>query len=185
MTVHITSPLTDEVTSTLKVGDIVKISGVIYTARDAAHKRLVELVANSEAFPFPLEGAIIYYVGPTPAPKGRPIGSAGPTSSYRMDSYAPILMDNGQKAMIGKGLRSQDLIDNMVKNKAVYLAATGGAGALISKTILSSEVVAYPDLGPEAVHKLTVKDFPCVVAIDCKGNSIYEQGPKAYLNSIK
>lgn len=162
-------------------GERILLSGIIYTARDAAHKRLVELVDLKKPLPFPLEGAVIYYVGPTPAPPGKVIGSAGPTTSYRMDAYAPTLLDLGQLGMIGKGDRSHEVIKSMIKNGAVYFAAIGGAAALISKHILNAEIIAYEDLGAEAIRKLEIKDMPVVVAIDSKGKSIYDTGPREYL----
>jgi fumarate hydratase subunit beta len=172
----IMTPLTDEVVEKLKVGDRLLINGVIYAARDAAHKRLVELIHKDEELPFDIEGQIIYYVGPTPPKPGKPIGSAGPTSSYRMDSYAPLLVAKGLKGMIGKGSRGREVIEAMKKHKAIYLAATGGAGALISRTIKSAEVVAYEDLGTEAIRKLVVEDFPTIVVNDTKGNDLYQMG---------
>jgi len=158
----------------------VLINGVIYTGRDAAHKRLVELVDRGQPLPFDIRGQIIYYVGPTPPKPGMPIGAAGPTSSYRMDPYAPILMDKGLKGMIGKGVRGKAVVDAMKKYKAVYFAATGGAGALISKTIKKAEVVAYEELGTEAVRRLEVKDFPAIVVNDIYGNDLYEEGKRQY-----
>jgi fumarate hydratase subunit beta len=176
----IMTPLTDEVVEKLKVGDRLLINGVIYAARDAAHKRLVELIHKDEELPFDIEGQIIYYVGPTPPKPGKPIGSAGPTSSYRMDSYAPLLVAKGLKGMIGKGSRGKEVIEAMKKHKAIYLAATGGAGALISRTIKSAEVVAYEDLGTEAIRKLVVEDFPTIVVNDTKGNDLYQMGRNQY-----
>ena len=181
----INTPLTKEDAISLKCGEKVLLSGIIYTARDAAHKRLLELVEKNEDLPFTIEGSVIYYVGPTPAPPGKVIGSAGPTTSYRMDVYSPTLLDLGQLGMIGKGGRSSEVINSMIKNKAVYFAAIGGAAALISKHIISAEIVAYEDLGAEAIRKLEVKDMPVVVAIDSEGNSIYDRGPKEYLNYIE
>ncbi|NPA51244.1 MAG: Fe-S-containing hydro-lyase [Epsilonproteobacteria bacterium] len=175
-----TTPLSNEDIEKLKAGDIVYLSGVIYTARDAAHKRLVELIEKGEELPFELEGSVIYYVGPTPPKPGEPIGSAGPTTSYRMDSYAPILIKHGQKGMIGKGKRNQEVRDACQKYKAVYFGATGGAGALISKAIKSAEIIAYPELGPEAIRKLVVEDFPVTVINDAYGNDLYEIGRKKY-----
>jgi len=176
----INTPLTDEVTEKLKIGQKVLISGVIYTARDAAHKRLVELIKKGERFPFDIKNNIIYYVGPTPSKPGMAIGSAGPTTSYRMDSYAPILIAQGLKGMIGKGARGHEVIEAMKKYKAAYFAATGGAGALISKTIKKSDIVAYEDLGPEAIRRLEVENFPVIVVNDIYGNDLYEQGKKKY-----
>jgi len=174
------TPLKDEDVRKLRAGDTVRISGTVYTARDAAHKRLVDLLDEEKDLPIPLEGQIIYYVGPSPTPPGKPIGSAGPTTSYRMDPYAPALMDKGLKGMIGKGARSTAVVDSMNKNTAVYSAATGGAAALISRSITAAEVVAYEDLGAEAIRKLTVKDFPVIVAQDCYGGNVYEDGQKQY-----
>jgi fumarate hydratase subunit beta len=180
MAKKINTPLTDDVVRTLKAGDNVLISGVIYTARDAAHKRLVALIEKGEQLPMDVRGQIIYYVGPCPAKPGTAIGSAGPTTSGRMDPYAPILMDNGLKGMIGKGRRSKAVQDAMKKYNAVYFAAIGGAGALLSKCVKKAEIVAYEDLGPEAIRKLTVEDFPVVVVNDAHGNDLYEQGVKEY-----
>ena len=175
-----TAPLTDEDIEKLRIGDIVYLSGTIYTARDAAHKKLVDLLAEGKELPFDLKGSVIYFVGPTPPKPGEPIGSAGPTTSYRMDSYSPILIKHGQKAMIGKGKRNQEVKDACMKYKAVYFGATGGAGALIAKRIKKAEVIAYPELGPEAIRKLEVEDFPVVVINDCYGNDLYEQGRKKW-----
>ncbi|MCX8030379.1 MAG: Fe-S-containing hydro-lyase [Thermodesulfovibrionales bacterium] len=176
----ITTPLTDEAIRDLKAGDLVYISGFIYTARDAAHKRLVELLKESKELPFDIKGAVIYYVGPTPPKPSRIIGSAGPTTSSRMDAYAPLLIEKGLKGMIGKGGRSPMVKESMVKYGAVYFIATGGAGALLSKHIKSSEVIAYEDLGPEAIRKLYVEDFPAIVANDIYGNDLIEEGKKRY-----
>lgn len=180
MVKKITTPLSEEVIKDLKVGDIVSITGYIYTARDAAHKRLVELVKEGKELPFDIKGAIIYYVGPTPAPPGKVIGSAGPTTSYRMDPYAPILIEMGLKGMIGKGKRSLEVKEAIKKFKAVYFAAVGGAAALISKQIKSVELVAYEDLGPEAIRKLYVEDFSAIVVNDIYGGDLYEEGVKKY-----
>lgn len=182
---RIATPLTEEKVKELKAGDSVLISGIIYTARDAAHKRLVELLDKGEKLPVDVENSIIYYVGPTPAKPGQPIGSAGPTTSYRMDSYAPRLLEIGLKGMIGKGLRSKEVVESMKKNKAVYFAAIGGAAALMGKSIKSAEIVAYEDLGSEAIRRLEVEDLPVVVVIDSEGNNLYEMGQKEYLNSVK
>ena len=178
--IRISTPMTDEGAESLKAGDNVLISGTLYTARDAAHKRLVELIREGKDLPMDIKGQIIYYVGPAPAKPGQAIGSAGPTTSYRMDPYAPILIEHGLKGMIGKGSRSQSVIDAMVKYKAVYFAAIGGAGALLAKSIKASEIVAYEDLGPEAIRKLTVEDFPAVVVNDTFGNDLFEQGVREY-----
>lgn len=177
---RIQAPLTDEVVMSLKAGDNVLISGVIYTARDAAHKKLVELMDKNEPLPIDLQGQFIYYVGPTPAKPGQAIGSAGPTTSGRMDVYTPRMLEKGMKACIGKGLRSQAVKDALQKHKGVYLAAVGGAGALLSKRIKKSEVVAYPELGAEAIHRLEVEDFPATVINDVYGNDLYAEGAKAY-----
>ncbi len=174
------TPLSNEDVEKLKSGDIVYLSGTMYTARDAAHKRLVDLILNGEELPFELEGAVIYYVGPTPPKPGEPIGSAGPTTSYRMDPYAPILIEHGLKGMIGKGKRNQDVKDACVKHKAVYFGATGGAAALIAKAIKKAEVIAYPELGPEAVRRIEVEDFPVVVVNDTFGNDLYDEGRKLW-----
>ncbi len=174
------TPLKDEEIKKLKAGDKVSLSGIIYTARDSAHERLVKLIEAGEELPIPLEGQIIYYVGPAPTPPGKAIGSAGPTTSYRMDPYTPLLIENGLKGMIGKGERTEMVVDAMEKGTAVYFAATGGAAALIAKSILSSEIVAYEDLGAEAIRKLEVKSFPVIVAQDCHGGNVYVEGQKKY-----
>ena len=174
------TPLTNEDVEKLKAGDKVTLSGIVYTARDAAHKRLVDLIAAGKDLPMPLEGQVIYYVGPAPTPPGKAIGSAGPTTSYRMDPYTPILLEKGLKGMIGKGERSEAVVESMKKNVAVYFAATGGAAALISKRIVKAEVIAYEDLGAEAIRRLEVKDFPLIVAQDCHGGNIYREGQKKY-----
>ena len=170
---HITTPITAEVTRDLHAGDYVYISGMIYDARDASHKRYMEALNQGEELPFSLEDSVIYYMGPSPAREGRPIGSAGPTTASRMDKYAPCLLDLGQKAMIGKGKRTQEVIDAIVRNQAVYFAAVGGAGALLSKCIKKSELVCYGDLGAEAVLKLEVENFPVIVVIYSDGNNLY------------
>ena len=177
---HLQAPISKEELKTLKSGDYVYITGTIYTARDAAHKRMYETLQNQENLPIDIQDQIIYYMGPSPAREGRPIGSAGPTTASRMDKYTPQLLDLGMGAMIGKGKRSPAVADAIVRNGAVYFAAIGGAGALLSKCILSSEVIAYGDLGPEAVRKLEVKDFPVVVVIDSQGNNLYETAARAY-----
>ena len=170
---RIQTPITEEVTKDLKAGDYVYISGTIYVARDAAHKRMIEALEEGKELPIDIENACIYYMGPSPAREGRPIGSAGPTTATRMDKYTPTLLDLGMKAMIGKGKRSQEVKDAIVRNKAVYFAAVGGAGALLSKCIEKSEVVCYDDLGAEAIRKIQVKDFPAIVVIDENGNDLY------------
>jgi len=178
--IRLTPPLSDADVERLRAGDQVLLSGVVYTARDAAHARLVDLIEKGEPLPFDLRGQIIYFVGPTPAPPGRPIGSAGPTTSYRMDPYSPVLVAHGLKGMIGKGKRSHDVKEALRRHKAVYFGAVGGAAALISKRILSAEIVAYEDLGPEAIRRLVVKDFPVVVVNDAHGGDLYEEGRKRY-----
>lgn len=177
---HLTTPLSEETTRSLKAGDIVYLSGTIYTARDAAHKKLVDLIAAGEELPFDLEGSVIYFVGPTPPKPGDPIGSAGPTTSYRMDSYSPTMLKYGSKGMIGKGKRNQDVKDACKEYGGIYFGATGGAGALLGKQIRSAEVIAYPELGPEAVRKLTVEDFPVTVVNDTFGNDLYQMGREQY-----
>ncbi len=181
---RITTPLTEEKVKGLKAGDTVLITGTIYTARDAAHKRLVELLDKGEKLPMDIKDAIIYYVGPTPAKPGMALGSAGPTTSYRMDPYAPKLLDRGLKGMIGKGLRSEEVVNSIIKNTAVYFAAIGGAAALIGKAVKKAELIAYEDLGAEAIRKLEVEDLPVVVVIDSEGNNLYEIGQKNYLDSV-
>lgn len=176
----IRAPLTDEVLEKLRAGDRVKISGVVYVARDAAHKRMVEALERGEKSPFDLEGQIVYFMGPSPAKPGQVIGAAGPTTSLRMDAYSPRLMAEGLKGMIGKGSRNQAVIDAMKKYKAVYFAAIGGAGALISKAIKKSDLVAYEELGAEAVLRLEVEDFPVIVVNDIYGGDLYEQGKARY-----
>lgn len=176
----ITTPITSEVTKDLHTGDYVYISGTIYVARDAAHKRMIEALDRNENLPIDIKDATIYYMGPSPARKGRPIGSAGPTTASRMDKYAPRLLDLGQKAMIGKGKRSKEVIDAIIRNQAIYFAAIGGAGALLSKCITKSEVICYDDLGAEAIRKLEVKDFPVIVVIDSQGNNLYETAVKEF-----
>lgn len=171
---HINAPFDKEVAINLHAGDYVYITGTIYTARDAAHLRMNETLDEGKELPFTISGNLIYYMGPSPAREGRPIGSAGPTTASRMDKYAPRLLDLGLMGMIGKGKRSQEVKDAIVRNQAVYFAAVGGAGALLSKSILSSEVIAYDDLGTEAIRKLEVKDFPVIVVIDSQGNNLYE-----------
>ena len=184
MAVRITSPLTREEARKLRSGDSCLISGVIYTARDAAHKRLCELADQGKELPLDVKDAIIYYVGPTPAREGQVIGSAGPTTSYRMDAYSPTLIALGETGMIGKGSRGPEVISAMRKYGAVYFGAIGGCGALLSKCIKKAEVIAYDDLGAEAIRRLEVEDFPVVVVIDSEGNDLYETGRKNYLDQI-
>jgi fumarate hydratase subunit beta len=174
------TPVSDEDIAKLKAGDRVYITGYLYTGRDSAHKKLIELVEKGEDLPIDVKGQFIYYVGPTPARPGKPIGSAGPTTSYRMDSYAPTLHRLGLKGTIGKGKRSDEVIESLKKYKAVYLAAVGGAGALISKSIEGAEVIAYPELGPEAIRRVKVNDFPCIVINDMYGSDLYDEGKKQY-----
>jgi len=176
----IQTPITSEIATSLHSGDYVYITGEIYVARDAAHKRMKEALDKGEELPIPIENSTIYYMGPSPAREGRPIGSAGPTTASRMDKYAPQLLDLGMKAMIGKGKRNPDVVDAIVRNKAVYFAAVGGAGALLSKCIKSSEVICYDDLGAEAIRKLYVEDFPVIVVIDSDGNNLYETAIKEF-----
>ena len=177
---EISAPITAQTVKELNAGDMVYISGTIYTARDAAHKRMDETLSAGGELPLELAGNIIYYMGPSPAREGRPIGSAGPTTASRMDKYAPKLLDLGLGGMIGKGKRSKEVVDAIVRNKSVYFAAIGGAGALLSKAIVASEVIAYDDLGTEAIRKLTVERFPAIVVIDSKGNNLYETAAKEY-----
>ena len=177
---YITVPLSEEDARSLKSGDYVYVTGTIYTARDAAHKRMQEALDRGEALPLELKNNVIYYMGPSPAREGRPIGSAGPTTASRMDKYAPALLELGLKGMIGKGKRSQAVKDAIIRNGAVYFAAVGGAGALLSKSILSSEVIADEDLGTEAIRRLEVKNFPVIVVIDAEGNNLYETATAAY-----
>ena len=184
MVKRVITPLNDLEISELKCGDSILLTGTIYTARDAAHKRLIELIEKGEELPFNLEGETIYYVGPTPPKPGMVIGSAGPTTSYRMDAYAPKLLDLGLKGMIGKGLRNEEVIESIKKNKAIYFGAIGGAAALIGKSIIKSEVIAYEDLGSEAIRRLEVKDLPLVVIIDSLGNNLYEIGKENYLKTV-
>lgn len=177
---HITTPITEEKTKDLRSGGYVYITGTIYVARDAAHKRMIEALDRGEQLPIDIKDATIYYMGPSPAREGRPIGSAGPTTASRMDKYAPTLLDLGQKAMIGKGKRTKEVIDAIVRNHAVYFAAIGGAGALLSKCITKSEVICYDDLGAEAIRKIEIKDFPVIVVIDSQGNNLYETAIKEF-----
>ena len=173
-------PLDPKEVKELRAGDYVKLSGIIYTARDAAHKRMSEALERGEKLPIDIEGAVIYYMGPSPAREGRPIGSAGPTTASRMDKYTPGLLDLGMAGMLGKGKRTREVQEAIVRNQAVYFAAVGGAGALLSKRILSSQVVAYEDLGTEAIRKLEVKDFPVIVVIDSEGNNLYDTAAKEW-----
>ena len=177
---HITAPINKETARSLHAGDYVYITGTMYTARDAAHKRMYEILQKGGELPVDWTDQVIYYMGPSPAREGRPIGSAGPTTASRMDKYAPQLLDLGLGAMVGKGKRSQAVIDAIVRNGSVYFAAVGGAGALLSKCITSAEVVAYDDLGTEAIRKLTVENFPAIVVIDSEGNNLYETAIKEY-----
>jgi len=177
---RITTPLTDEVVAKLRAGDKVFITGYLLTGRDSAHKKLIDLIKEGKELPVDVKGQIIYYVGPTPARPGKAIGSAGPTTSYRMDTYAPTLHSLGLKGSIGKGERSKEVKEALKKHKAVYLASVGGAGALISKSIEKDEVLAYPELGPEAIRRIKVKDFPCIVINDMYGGDLYEEGKAKY-----
>lgn len=177
---HINVPFDADIVKELKAGDYVYLTGTIYTARDAAHKRMYEALQNGETLPFDIEGNVIYYMGPSPAREGRPIGSAGPTTASRMDKYTPALLELGMRGMIGKGRRTEAVRESMMKNQAVYLAAVGGAGALLSKSILQAEVIAYEDLGTEAIRKLEIKDFPVIVVMDCEGNNLYDMAIEQY-----
>ena len=177
--VKVTTPFTEDITTGLEAGDMVYITGIVYSARDAAHKRMYEAALEGKELPLPIENCVIYYLGPTPAREGRVIGSAGPTTSSRMDKYTPTLLDMGLKGMIGKGKRSDAVKESIVKNKAVYLAAVGGAGALLSDRIKSSKVIAYDDLGTEAIREMYVEDFPCIVICDAAGNDLYKQVTEA------
>ncbi len=182
--INLTTPLTRDILSTLTAGDEVLLSGTVYTARDAAHARMSELIKSGKPLPFDIKNAVIYYVGPTPTPNGKAIGSAGPTTSSRMDSYTPTLLNLGLSAMIGKGKRSPEVIDSMVKNGAVYFGCVGGAAAITASHITENETIAYDDLGSEAIRKLYVKDMPLTVVIDARGNNLYETGPASYLASL-
>ncbi len=177
---HITLPLTKQDIECLQAGDYVYLSGTIYTARDAAHQRMYETLQKGENLPIEIRGNVIYYMGPSPARPGNVIGSAGPTTSSRMDKYTPVLLDMGMAGIIGKGKRNQQVLDAIARNRSVYFAAVGGAGALLSKAIVQAEVVAYDDLGTEAIHKLEVKDFPAVVVVDSMGNNLYETAVNRY-----
>lgn len=181
---RINAPFNKEELAKLQAGDYVYITGTIYSARDAAHKRMYETMLEGKEIPMNLKDNTIYYLGPTPAKKGQVIGSAGPTTSSRMDKYTPMLLDNGLNGMIGKGRRSQEVIDAIVRNKAVYFVAVGGAGALLSKCIKKSEVIAYDDLGTEAIRKMEVEDFPVIVVIDSNGNNLYETAVKEFRESL-
>lgn len=183
-TISIMTPLDERVVKRLSVGDKVLISGVIYTARDAAHIRLINTIERGDKLPIKLAGQIIYYVGPAPAKPGQVIGACGPTTSYRMDSMSPALIARDLRGMIGKGTRDQAVIDAMTKYGAIYFAAIGGAGALIAQSVVDSEVLCYDDLGPEAIHRLTVKDFPAIVVIDAKGNNLYQTARARYAKSL-
>lgn len=176
----IVTPLTDDVVDHLRIGDSVLISGVLYTGRDSAHKRLADALDRGEALPVDFRGQILYYAGPAPAKPGKPIGSIGPTTSYRMDPYAPRLIANGLKGMIGKGNRSEEVLESIQRYKAVYFGAIGGAAALMAKAVKKAEIVAYEDLGPEAIRKLEVEDFPAVVVNDCHGGDLYKEGMEQY-----
>lgn len=180
MEIKVTAPISKETSKSLRAGDSVLISGVIYTARDAAHERMTRLYAMGEEYPIDLKDSVIYYAGPCPAKPGEVIGSCGPTTAGRMDAYTPELLDNGLGAMIGKGARSKDVIDAIKRNKCVYFGAIGGAGALIARCIKKSEIVAYDDLGTEAIRRLEVEDFPAVVLVDCVGNDLYSMGQAEY-----
>src|SRR3990172_2532332 len=181
--IRLQAPLSDDDVTSLKIGDHVLITGVIYTGRDAAHKRLFDLLREGKNLPFDIRGQIIYYVGPTPSKPGHVFGSAGPTTSYRMDAYSPTLIEKGLKGMIGKGMRSDAVKEAMKKFKAIYFAATGGAGALLAKRVKKAEVVAYEDLGPEAIRRLEVEDLPVIVINDVRGNDLYIEGEKRYRTS--
>lgn len=182
-TIRLATPLSNEDVARLKIGDKVLLNGVIYTGRDAAHKRLVELLDQGRDLPIDIQGQVIYYVGPSPAKPGRPIGSAGPTTSYRMDPYAPKLIAKGLKGMIGKGPRGETVVEAMKRHKSVYFGAVGGAAALIAKAVKSAEIVAYQDLGTEAIRRLVVEDFPVIVAQDAHGGDLYQEGIRKYRRS--
>lgn len=177
---HLQAPLTAAATDALRSGDRVRISGRIITARDAAHRRLIELIERGEPLPVDLEGQVLYYVGPTPAPPGRVIGSAGPTTSGRVDRFTPVLLERGLRAMIGKGYRSQEVKEAIVRHRAVYLVATGGTGAILARSIRATRILAWPDLGTEAIRELEVHDFPAVVIHDMFGGDYYAEGQRAY-----
>lgn len=177
---HIKTPITEKITENLRAGDYVYLTGSVYVARDAAHQRMSEILDREGELPIDIRDAAVYYMGPSPAREGRVIGSAGPTTASRMDKYTPRLLDLGMKAMIGKGKRTKEVMDAIVRNKAVYFAAVGGAGALLSKCITKSEIICYEDLGAEAIRRIEVKDFPVIVVADCYGNNLYEQAVKQY-----
>ena len=177
---NVSTPLTDDVIREMRIGTKVLLSGAIYTARDAAHKKLVDLITGNKSLPLNLQGSVIYYVGPSPAKPGSVIGAAGPTTSYRMDPYTPLMLDNGIKGMIGKGFRSEDVIESMKKNCAVYFGATGGAAALLSKSVVEAEILAFEELGPEALRRLTVRDMPLIVINDCYGKDLYREGVREW-----
>lgn len=183
MAISVKVPMSREVAGSLRAGDSCLLSGVIYTARDAAHQRLCQQLDAGQPLPFPIEDSVIYFVGPTPAKPGEVIGSAGPTTAYRMDAYSPRLIALGQRGMIGKGKRDDAVIRAMTRHGCVYFGAIGGCGALLSRCIKSARVIAYPDLGPEAIHRLEIEDFPVVVVIDTYGNNLYETGPKDYISA--
>ncbi len=178
------TPVNEEVLSSLTIGDRVLINGVIYTGRDAAHKRMVDALDKGEDLPFDVKGQVIYYAGPAPTPPGRPIGSVGPTTSYRMDPYAPRMMEAGLLGMIGKGPRAKEVVDAMVKYKGVYFAAIGGSAALLARQVKKAEIIAYEDLGPEAVRRLEVENFPVIVVNDINGNDLYEEGVARYAKEL-
>ena len=178
--IYLYTPLKNEDLEKLNIGDKVLITGTVYTARDAAHKRLVDLIEAGKELPFDIKGQIIYFVGPAPARPGMPIGSAGPTTSYRMDPYSPILLDAGLKGMIGKGPRSKEVIDSMIKNKAVYFAAIGGAAVVMAQSIKAAKIIAYEDLGTEAIREMKVENLPCIVANDIYGNDLFDEGVRKY-----
>lgn len=177
---HIKLPITENISKSLTAGDYVYLTGSIYVARDAAHKRFTEILDRGEKLPIEIENAIVYYMGPSPAREGRPIGSAGPTTATRMDKYTPRLLDLGMKAMIGKGKRTPEVLEAIIRNQAVYFSAVGGAGALLSKCIIKSEIICYEDLGAEAVRRIEVRDFPVIVVADCHGNNLYETAVQEY-----
>lgn len=180
---HIVVPMSEEMAASLHAGDYIYLTGTIYTARDAAHKRMYEALERGESLPLDVKGNVIYYMGPSPAREGRVIGSAGPTTASRMDKYTPALLDMGLKGMIGKGRRNQEVKEAVIRNGAVYFAAVGGAGALLSRAIIASEVIAYDDLGTEAIRKMEVKDFPVIVVMDAQGNDLYETSARQYVAS--